>query len=276
MNRKLIALDLDGTLLSSTHDISSRTQKMIQSLIDDGHIVTLATGRILSSARAVARTIGLDLNLIGSNGAVVYDTKSGYISRRTFSAEQAHAVIDLLQKHDIYHHFYTIEDIYCNRLENTAKSYHESLAYTEHPHIRKIYVEPNLKLAVDNGHDVYKFGICQDDSYDFDTVRAELENLDGLCTVFSNKKLLDVMLEGINKWQAIAALMKLYTISAADVIAMGDSPNDIDMLTHAGVSVAMGNACPEVKAVAKHVTATNDQDGVYLFLKDYFGKQYDK
>lgn len=272
MNRKLIALDLDGTLLSSSHGVSTRTQELLKTLIDEGHIVTLATGRIFSSARAVAQTMGLKLNLIGCNGAVVYDGKAGYINRHTFSKAQAYTVIELMQKHDIYHHFYTIEDIYCNRLENTAKSYQDSLAYTKHPHIRQVFVEPNLKVAVDSGHDVYKFGICQDGSYDFDAVRAELENLDGLCTVFSNKKLLDVMLENINKWQAIAALMKLHGIAADDVITMGDSPNDIDMLTHAGVSVAMGNARPEVKAAAKHVTATNDQDGVYLFLKDYFGK----
>ncbi len=82
--------------------------------------------------------------------------------------------------------------------------------------------------------------------------------------------LLDVMKAGISKWTAIERLSKIHGIAPEDVIAFGDSPNDKEMIANAGVGVAMGNAVDEVKAVADRETLTSDEDGVYVFLKDYF------
>ncbi len=269
MTKKLIAIDIDRTLLSSEHTVSDETRQYLKKLVADGHIVVIATGRILSSAEAIKDELGLDISYVGCNGATLYDHINQRIVADALDKTTVNRIIDVFQKHDIYHHYYTEDTIYANRLEHVAKrfKYYNDTATVKH--VKQIIVNQDLKKTLD-GNTVYKFGMYDDGTFDLAAVEADLKEIDGIFLVYSNIGLLDVMKEGISKWTAIEHLIEMHGLTKDDVIAFGDSPNDIEMIKNAGLGVAMGNAVDAVKAVANQQTLTSDEDGVRLFLEEYF------
>ncbi len=271
MTKKLIAIDIDRTLLSSNHTVSIETRRYLKDLVAAGHIVVIATGRILSSARAIKEELGLDISYVGCNGATLYDHINKRIVADALDRSVVEKILDVLQKHDIYHHYYTEDTIYANRLEHIAarfKAYNDGATVK---HIKDVIVTPDLKQTLD-GNIVYKFGMFDDGSFDLAAVVADIEQIDGVFLVYSNIGLLDIVKNGTSKWTAIKHLMDLHGVAKADVIAFGDSPNDIEMIKNAGIGVAMGNAVDSVKAVADRQTLTSDEDGVRIFLENYFNQ----
>ncbi len=272
MTKKLIAIDIDRTLLSSAHTVSTATRQYLHQLVADGHIVVIATGRILSSARAIKDELALDISYVGCNGATLYDHVNRQIVADALDRATVERVIDVFQKHDIYHHYYTEDTIYSNRLQHVAARFKAYNDGAKVKHIKDVIVEPDLKQTLD-GNIVYKFGMFDDGSFDLAAVVADLEKIDGVFLVYSNIGLLDVVKDGTSKWTAIEHLMQIHGIAPEDVIAFGDSPNDIEMIKNAGLGVAMGNAVDAVKAVADRQTLTSDEDGVRVFLEEYFAKR---
>ncbi len=163
MNKKLIAIDVDRTLLKSDHTVSDRTRQLLSDLTDAGHIVVIATGRILSSARAVKEQLGLDISYVGCNGATIYDHIEKQVMADALDKDVVLKILDIFQKHDIYHHYYTEDVIYANRLAHTAKRFkvYEGTT-TSVKHVKDIIIEEDLKTTLDDNI-VYKFGIFEDD-----------------------------------------------------------------------------------------------------------------
>ncbi len=271
MNRKLIAIDIDRTLLSSSHTVSPATRQYLHQLVAAGHIVVIATGRILSSARAIKEELELDISYVGCNGATLYDHVNRRIVADALDGATVARVLDVFQKHNIYHHYYTEDTIYANRLEHVAARFKAYNDGAKIKHIKEVIIAPDLRQTLD-GNIVYKFGMFDDGTFDLAAVVADLEKIDGVFLVYSNIGLLDVVKAGTSKWTAIQHLMDIHGVAQADVIAFGDSPNDIDMIKNAAVGVAMGNAVESVKAVADYQTLTSDEDGVRVFLEEYFDK----
>ncbi len=265
---KLIAIDLDGTLLSPEMTISERTKNLIKRLQNDGYIVLIATGRIFSSATAVAKNLGLDMPLIACNGAETYDSINDKYYKELFPEELSRKVIDICQEAGIYHHFYTEDTIYATELINTAKRFDQSKDNAQNKHVKAVKIVKDLNTVIAN-NEIYKFGIFQDGTYDFDTVRAKFDEHPDLDTVFSNVGLCDIMKKNISKWSAVKKLLEVYNISPAEAIAFGDSPNDCELIKNVAHGVAMANAHPKVKAVANDETLSNAEDGVYHYLKKY-------
>ncbi len=271
MIKKLIAIDIDRTLLSSKHTVSAETRRYLADLLIAGHIIVIATGRILSSARAIKEELGLDISYVGCNGATLYDHINKRIIADALDRAVVEQVLDVFQKHDIYHHYYTEDTIYANRLEHVAQRFKDYNDGATVKHIKDVIVKPDLRQTLD-GNTVYKFGMFDDGTFDLAAVVADLEKIDGIFLVYSNIGLLDVVKNGTSKWTAIQHLMDLHDIAKADVIAFGDSPNDIEMIKNAGIGVAMANAVDSVKSVADYQTLTSDEDGVRIFLEEYFAK----
>lgn len=278
MKPYLIALDLDGTLLMSDMTIGSRTRHLLHQLQQQGHAITIATGRILKLAANVPGDLGFPTHVIACNGAIVQHADGTCIAAHAYSASQRRALEDVLehieallqpnQPWGLYYHYYSEDTIYASALVHTAQRF-KAVSDQRAPEERvNIHI-----LGTDANHQppkVYKYGIYRDGSYDFKAARAALDQLEGFATMFSAPNLLDIMLEGVTKWSGIAELAQHLGIPGERIMVFGDNENDLEMLQKAGISVAMGNAEPEIKAVAKHVTDTNDQEGIYTFLSKYF------
>ncbi len=134
--KKIIALDLDGTLLLSDHTIGEKTKQKLHDLYKKGHHVTIATGRILQSATVIPEMLGFPCHLVACNGAVVFHREDQPIRSHTFKPALIRELIGIMQEEGIYFHLYTEDTIYCNRIEHTAKAFANKSKDGNQKHVR--------------------------------------------------------------------------------------------------------------------------------------------
>lgn len=268
---KMLVLDIDGTLLNSAGRISPRVRQAVTRARHSGMLVTLATGRNLRAALPVANALELDSPQIVSNGALVISpvTEQVFLHRplkRSLAVQSA----QLLQRMGF--------TVFANRFALTGPDlFHEdtpslpeqrTLLNREPEYVRQVYdlagqvaaMEPLKVMTIDHISAVQNAAerLRQRLTGDFQVIVTDEA---------PGYSLLEVAPAGITKATGIECLAELQGISPAEIIAFGDNYNDLEMLQYAGLGVAMGNAPDAVKRVAAMVTATNDEDGVALFLE---------
>ncbi|HSN65928.1 MAG TPA: HAD-IIB family hydrolase, partial [Fusibacter sp.] len=118
---------------------------------------------------------------------------------------------------------------------------------------------------------IYNIGLYHEDPATFEAIMTQLKAIEGLETCKSLETSFDVMANGVSKATGIEAIRNHFGIPIEDVIAFGDNENDIDMISYAGVGVAMSNATTELKAIANFVTVSNDEDGLVYALDKLIG-----
>ncbi|GAW29784.1 Cof-type HAD-IIB family hydrolase [Carboxydocella sp. ULO1] len=255
---KLIAIDLDDTLLRTDCTISPRAQAAIKAASARGVAVTLATGRMYRSARPYALELGLDLPLITYQGALIKSGLSGEeLWHCPLPPEMAAEIITLAREEGIHANIYLDDHLYVEKATAEAEAYSQlaRVPYT---------VEEDLRGRIlASGQGPSKILLI-----------AEPERLDQLAAALrprwqgkvqlakSKDHYLEFTHPEASKGQALIALCRYLDLELKDAMAIGDSFNDLDMIELAGIGVAMGNAKPEVKAIADYVTLANDDDGV--------------
>ncbi|GGK07668.1 5-amino-6-(5-phospho-D-ribitylamino)uracil phosphatase YcsE [Lentibacillus kapialis] len=233
MDIKLIALDMDGTLLNSEEAVSDfNREKIAQALAKDVHVV-LSTGRWLNSCYPYAESLTLSSFLITCNGGEIWTFEKELKERHLLDPERVKLMWELANDMELRTWMISTDRIWYG-------------------------------TAPDNFSDRewLKFG-C--DSYDGDkleTIVKELSHYDDLELTNSMLTNIEVNPKGVSKASALNNVCKEIGISMDNVMAAGDSLNDIKMIQEAGVGVAMGNAQEAIKNVADYVTVTNNQHGV--------------
>ena len=264
--KKLIVSDIDGTLLRSDKHVSNTTRDKITQLINDGHLFAIATGRMHGAGKIITQELDYDGYLISCNGAVVKHLKTGEVIQAIeLDPSLAAQVTAVCEKYRAYYHYYDIETIYASANQHLAgiyakgmtklpEAYHFTVTFPEHL--------PSLVGTVP----IYKIGLYHEDPATFEAIMMELKAIEGLETCKSLETSFDVMAKGVSKATGIEAIRSHFGIPIEDVIAFGDNENDIDMISYAGVGVAMSNATAELKAIANFVTVSNDEDGLVYAL----------
>lgn len=262
MNYKMIASDMDGTLLGSDCRISDKNKAAIRKAVDKGIVFVLATGRPIQGVRSYAEELGLDGAAITYNGAVVADLASGKILyEQSMDRRDAELSLRLGTEYDTTMCIWSQGKLYVNKLNDRAYDYMTISG-----------VEPIL--AEDFG-DILDAGITKilwyDDPEMIGRMPAEMAKKGFSDTTFclSRPYFLEFFSSRVSKAAALEKLCEIHKVTPAEVIAMGDAPNDLPMLEFAGMGVAMGNALPEVKAVAGHVAPSNDDDGVAAVIEKF-------
>lgn len=258
MDKKLIALDLDGTLLNSDGIVSDATKLHLQKLKEKGHIITIATGRILN--RALVGTDGAEFAnyIVSDAGAAVFkndginkEWKEVYaqvLSKEiveniaSYYDKDKFITINICDRNKIHHYDQTVN--ITEFLENINEIIHVSVSF-----INNEFVEEYLKIFTKK-FPMLKVEIMQDS--------------------FGEVKWLEIAQKGVEKYKGITEVAKLEGILNKNIIAFGDGLNDVEMLKKCGIGVAMKNALPEVKEQADYITSrTNNENGVVEFLKEY-------
>ena len=263
MNRpKLVALDLDGTLLSSRHTISERNQRAIRALRDQGVMVLICTGRPIRRAVAYARELDLCDLAILYNGAVVYDFNQDKASYQLcLSQTDTLAVIDTLRE----------------RFPGASETVETVDGWYTNPTRYDAMDEPSvLPSGVGDVRDFVCNGVgestvkCLFSHGDIDapTLASAIDGLPVYRT-WSSPTMLEVMARGVNKQVALERVATEFGIDRSEIAAFGDQNNDVEMLSWVGYGVAMGNAADDVKQAADAVTASNDEDGVAEGLEPF-------
>lgn len=257
MNIKLVAIDLDDTLLDSGLRIAEECVKAIQAVRDKGIIVTLATGRMFSSALPYAQELKVDVPLITYQGALVKNSQSQEILYyEPVPSDLAKEVIRLFRTAQIHYHSYFDDKLYMENLTEQGRMY-ASLAGVE-PHLTK-----DLLQDVVENEAIKIMGVIENEELLLD-MELLLKQRHGTKLNITRSKpyYLEVSSHKANKGDALAVVANHYNIKREEVLAIGDSYNDLDMIEWAGIGVAMGNARNVVKEAADYVTSTNDEHGV--------------
>ncbi len=232
---KLIALDMDGTLLNNEHEISPENQAAIKKAKDQDIHVVISTGRSLSTCQEIIEPLGESAYLVTINGGEIYDQDFNLIERNLFDPKDVRKLWDLTQKHQAFFWSSTVQGRF-----NTE--------------------EPFEKEVEDYGW--IKYGFNFEDEELRETVLEELKVHNSFEVTNSSPLNLEINPAGINKATALRKVSKWLDLTMDNVMAIGDSLNDIAMIHEAGFGVAMGNAQDVVKDEANWVTGTNLEHGV--------------
>lgn len=262
---RAIATDLDGTLLTTSHTISPRTERALKQAMQHGIDVIIATGKTAASRELPVTQLGLTTPGVYSQGLVLIDADGTIRYQRDMDPAAVQTAIA-----------YTEDDCGCNIvvvleagtriLTNRMSTLTDFM--TAH-HEQAPTVVESLREAV-NGTPVTKI-IIERAPDEIEGIRAELAaKLNGAAElVRSMPQLLEILPQGASKGDGLRRLLADLNIDPAHVLALGDGENDIEMLQMVGIGVAMGNATAHVKAAADHVTASNDEDGVGLAVEKF-------
>jgi len=238
---KLVALDMDGTLLNEEKQVSPANREAIYAALEAGVTVIFSTGRGVQSALPYAEELKLQTPIVSVNGSEIWKAPHDLLKRTLLDLDLVRRMYDLAIEHDTWYWAYSVEGMY-NR-DNWAED----------------ITKPEW----------LKFGFYTENKESLEIIRGELARWGELEITNSHPDNLELNPKGISKASGIEEVCKLLGIEMSQVIAMGDSENDIAMIRAAGLGVAMGNAQDGVKRIADLVTVTNDEDGVAKIIQEY-------
>ncbi len=272
MPYRLVAIDLDGTALDPSGAIRPSVQRSIERVRARGVRVVIATGRRFRTGGPFAEQLGLTGASVFHHGALVKDVETGATRVRHVLPgdlyRAAVAAVSRLGPPLVYiDGFPGGEDILTAEHARVHPSHHRYLEDNRDAH----RVVPDLHAPPD-GALVVAF---LEERANLVRLRAELLSQlgnrveIGIHPTYIGGFLLELLPAGVTKWSALRALAEEEGIAPSEILALGDEMNDVDMLRHAGLGVAMGNAPDAVKRAADRVTATNSEDGVAVALERF-------
>lgn len=283
MHYRLIALDLDGTLLGSEKQISPRTRSALLAAREQGLMPVVATGRTPQSAHRFSLLIGGG-PVICCNGAGVLDQEGGYIVRKGIPPVPLLRALELAQREKILAECYTPRGIYMDKPFAQAQAYVRWLkgkggglgtvwsliAMWRINHM--IPVRNLVRWASRPGQvPVLKLMLFGEVAHLAEVAAHFNREIPGLELSSSGHGNLEITAAGVSKGTALELLGSRLKIPRQAMIAVGDSANDLSMLRYAGLGVAMGNASDQVKAEANQVTASCDEEGVAILVESMLG-----
>ncbi|MED4583653.1 Cof-type HAD-IIB family hydrolase [Brevibacillus choshinensis] len=278
MSYKLLALDVDGTLLKSNHTLSKLTQQVIAGLVERGIHVTLATGRAYPSAKSLAQLFHMQVPLITHDGAFVADPRTDRVLyAKRIPHEVAAQITEVLVAHRLdimlLHESYAVT----NRSWRWKDIFPLLNAWT----IRQLWREQYpMKIQASSSLAEYvrvnkvappKFYVTGEPERLTAAQSALLKSpLKGFRVTASGANNLEILPEGVSKASGLEIVSAELKIATEQIVAVGDNFNDAEMIRFAGMGVAMGNAPDDIKQMAQYVTDTNDQDGVVSVARKFF------
>lgn len=247
---RLLALDMDGTLLNEEKMITPETKRWIEEAGRAGVTVMFSTGRGRQSALPYAEELGLDAPMVLVNGSEVWKNPSELYHRELMPLEWIRQMRQMALDYDVWYWAYAVEGIF-NRENWPSPEKEAEMSWL-------------------------KFGYYSENETKLPAIRQTLEGWGKLEITNSHPCNLELNPLGISKASGLQKVCEFLGITMQEVIGVGDSVNDLAMIREAGLGVAMGNAQEELKAAADAVTEDNDSDGVAWVIRRYiFGEKGD-
>jgi Cof subfamily protein (haloacid dehalogenase superfamily) len=271
---KMIAIDMDGTLLSPLGQVTPRTKEAIHAALEAGLLVCFATGRNWSESQTVLEAVAHYDTAVFVGGAMVVDTKQRVTLHRTMMESQlareicevmeaaGHAVLALQDTHVAGVDYLITGELEMNTetrrwmtLTKAKLGFVPRLAKHDHPHtVRLSIVAPpeevlKVKLELERRFGERIFGLA-------------------IAVPQAGVEVYEIFDPAVNKWEGIMHVARRHNIGPEQIIAIGDDLNDVPMISRAGLGVAMGNAKLAVKEVAKRVIGSNAEEGLAVFLEE--------
>ena len=286
---KLVAIDLDGTMLDSFGQVTENTKKVIQKTIEKEIDVIIASGRPIDSIKTIAKEIGSNKYFIAGNGALIYDIQNDEVLYEKYmKKEKVLEIIKICEENSIAYNVYTDKTILATSLKYNVLYYHKENLKKQEDKRTHINIVENMYEYIQKMQEekFLKITICDDSKTVFKSIIRKLEKINDieiLDVSHMSRKVIEQGTESIpieyyyteisskdvDKWFAIEFLMDKLHIKKEEVITIGDNINDKKMIENVGMGIAMKGSTPEMIKVAKEITDTNDNDGVAKALEKY-------
>lgn len=286
---KLVAIDLDGTMLNQYGIVTENTKNAIKQTIQKGTDVIIASGRPIDSIKTIAKEIGSEKYFVAGNGALIYDIqKDEIIYDKFLPKEKVLEIIKICEENSISYNVYTDQTILATALRYNVLYYQKENLKKEENKQTKISIIENMYEYVKNKKEdkFLKMTICDDNQTVFQSIIRKLRKIEGIEVLdvshMSRKTIkqgteeitmeyyyTEITLQNVNKWDAIEYLIEKLKIKKEEVMAIGDNINDKKMIQEAGFGVAMGGSTPEVTQIADYVTTSNKEEGVAKVLEKF-------
>lgn len=264
-NKKyLIALDMDGTLLNSNHEISPLTKKYLKELAKKGHKIIISSGRPIRNILSYYNDLELDTPIICYNGAYVYPGNEKDLPEYSFSFPQEtikQIISDIGYEYIENIVLETNKDIYLLKDDETLETFFTKKNMIVHlGKIEDTLNENTMTMLIKSKDNAYN-----------NIIQNAIEKHDNIKLRFWSGKWLDISeiyYDFINKGKALKVIANYYHINPDNIIAFGDATNDIELINFAKYGFAMKNAENELKEKAKYITSfSNNEDGIMIELK---------
>ena len=286
---KLVAIDLDGTMLNSYGMVTENTKQVIKNTINKGTEVIIASGRPIESIKNIAKEIGSENYFIAGNGDLIYDIKKDEIIYEKFMNKQkVLEIIKICEENSIAYNIYTEKTIIAKGLKyNVLYYYKENLKKEENKKTNITIVEDVYEYIKSLESEKFlKITVCDETKSVFNSIIRKLttvEDIDVLDVLHMSRKMIkqgtedvpieyyytEISLKDVDKWKAIEYLANKMNISKDEIIAIGDNINDKEMIENAKVGIAMGQSTPVITEIADFVTSNNNEEGVAKALEKY-------
>ncbi len=257
MKYKLIAVDLDDTLLNDSQEISKENHDALISAQEMGLKLVICTGRPLSAVRKYINYIEgytHDDYVVVYNGSIITTAREDVLLKNTLEKEILKQLLKIGENRDLVIQMYDDKGIYAEKVNEDTKEY-ENISGTT---IQQVQDLNEMETSI-------KFLFNSKNREELEKVKMVIEEKlgDRVCVFFSKPKYLEVLPGNSNKGKALKYLADYLGIKRDEVIAIGDGENDISMIKYAGLGIAMHNAKSELQKVADYVTKnSNNESGV--------------
>ena len=279
---KMVAIDLDGTMLNSYGEITEHTRRVLKQTSQKGIEVVIASGRSIDSIKSIAEDIESSKYIIAGNGAVVYDRKNDKILYEKYiQKSKALEIIKLCEENSIFYNVYTNKSIIAEELRYNVLYYYKENQKKEENRKTHITIVDSIKKYIEEMKDekIMKIFVSDITKSVFNSILKKFSNLEGLETLkvyHMSKKVIkqgtidipiqyyytEISKKNVDKWYAIEFIMNKLGIKREEVMTIGDNMNDKKMTQESGLGVIMKGSAPDVAEIADYITDDNNNEGV--------------
>ncbi len=266
MSYKIIALDLDGTLVNSNKELTAATKDALIKAQENGIKLVLASGRPVKGIQPLADELKLSKYggyILSLNGSFVLDCKTKEVMYANyFPDEMIKPICDYAKEHNA-----------------AALSYDNELVITEKPEDEYVKIEAKINnmdiKKVDDmvsyiNYKINKILVVGEPWYMAELTKDMVERFSTKLEVYRSAPFfIEVVPKGVDKAESLKRLLEKIGMTREELIAFGDGYNDVSMIKFAGLGIAMKNGCEDIHAVADYITASNDEDGIAKALEKF-------
>ena len=269
MNYRLLAMDMDGTVLNRDKQISPRTGDAIRRGLASGKEILFATGRCPSEMTEYLREFPEMRYAMCLSGALIFDAKSGNaLSAVTISSELAEQVLKIADQLDVMVNIYAGNDVFVEKRRRGNMEHFNCQCFAALYDSCAVWVDDIRSVLHDKAGEIYKINFYCHDWKTWERGRKLLEKMP--LTYNSGIPLnFEISPQNVSKGMGLEILSRVTGIPLSQMIAVGDEGNDLEMVQTAGLGIAMGNAIEPIKAVADAITNDCDHDGVAEVIEKY-------
>lgn len=270
MNYKLLALDMDGTLLNSEKKISPKTFQAVSELSKSGIYVALSTGRGLAELTDYKKDLNFIHYGILVSGGYIYDFfNKKVISGHPLSENLLMNLIDGTNAEKAMPHILTVENSVADPSDiSHMQDFHMEIYQNMFERICMPCTDFK-KFVENNRGEIMKFNIYHRNKKSRDITFEKFKN-EPVTFSYAEETSLEASPKNISKGSGLVELCDFLKIDISETVAVGDAPNDLEILQTAGIGAVMGNATDEIKKYADFITDTNDNDGIVKVIEKFF------